>query len=280
MLIYSAALIFCGAIWGQEWHPISAPPNSILASPLSPKAPIRTAFFSEPDIVFPHLAMGGGWETVMVIVNMSNRTMNYRTLFYDQNGQPMNVTIRNYPEGQLQTGSGINSTLTAGSSFNFSLFDDGGPTRVGWAILDYDSSLGRLGGYAVFRQRVTGRSFIPEALVPLSAYDDTRFFLPVDNIQGFDTAIALVNPGSNLANQIRLTAYTLEGAEIASTTISLPPGGHAAFSLKDRLPALTNRLATLYVESGTTRLSALGLRFSPTATFSSVPIMNWSGLFQ
>lgn len=238
----------------------------------------RQAFITDRDVVFPHLAIGGGWETVIVIVNMSNRRVDYRIHYFDQGGVPMRTTIRNYPSGELASGELTVGNLPPGHSFNFSLFDDGGPTRVGWALLDYDTSGGRIGGYAIFRRLRPGPA-IPEAMIPLSAYNDSIFVMPFDNIQGFDTAIAIVNPGSSLTTTITLTFLTLDGQLIRQITMRLAPGEQTAFALRDRVPEIAGRLGTLLVEGSTTRLSALGIRFSPTGTFSSVPIMNWSGLF-
>ncbi len=240
----------------------------------------RPVLVTEADKVFPHLALGGGWETVIVLVNMGTADVNFRLSFFGQDGSPLAVTFRTIPEGTLLTTTVAEGRLLPKASFNFVVFDQGTTTRVGWALLDYDSGSNRLGGYAIFRQRIPGRADY-EALVPLSAFDDYRFLMPFDNIQGFVTAMALTNPNLNLSNRITITALSLEGTIIAENTITLPPGGQTAFVLADRIPALANRLGTLSVVSDTSRLSGLGIRFNGTGgnAFSSVPIMNWSGMF-
>jgi hypothetical protein len=115
---------------------------------------------------------------------------------------------------------------------------------------------------------------------PLSPYDDYKFYMPFDNIQGFVTAISLVNPATNFTGHVTITALDLEGNFIDQTIVTMLPGTHTAFILADRL-ALANRLGTLYVKSDITRLAALGLRFNNLGgfAFSSIPIMNWSGMF-
>ncbi|MBZ5634947.1 MAG: hypothetical protein LAO55_17640 [Acidobacteriia bacterium] len=75
------------------------------------------------------------------------------------------------------------------------------------------------------------------------------------------------------------TANDLQGNFIDQTTVTLPPNGHLAFAISSVLPALANRLGTLYVTSDTNRLAAMGIRFNGAA-FSSIPIMNWVGMFQ
>lgn len=240
----------------------------------------RGAFFAGSDTVFPHLATGGGWETVIVMVNMSNVTVNYSTYFYNQRGGPMNVTFREYPGGNVVTGSAIRSILPPGASFNFALFDATPSTQVGWALVENQTPNTRLGGYAVFRQRIAGRADF-EALVPLSSYEDYRFYLPVDEIQGFVTAMAICNPAGALTNSVRLQMLGLDGREIARKTITLAPGEQRAFAIADEFPQMRDRLGTLYVEGTTNRLSAIGLRFNTAGgnSFSSVPIMNWAGMF-
>lgn len=188
-------VVLCATSMAQDVRVLAPEPNHIIGAPLSgamkSKDSTRSALVGKTDQIFPQIATGGGWETVMVIVNMSRNTMSYTQRFYSSQGQPMNVTFRTYPEGRLVTGTAIEGTLRPGSSFNFALFDSTATTQTGWATLAYDTSAGRLGAYSVFRQRTpTGAQF--EALIPVSAYDDTSFFMSFDNIQEFTTAIALV----------------------------------------------------------------------------------------
>src|SRR3954470_17100612 len=92
----------------------------------------KQVFVDSTSQVFPHLATGGGWETVIVIVNMSNVSVPFSMNFFGEDGLPLAVSFRDYP--------GSNA------SFNFALFDSTPSTRIGWASLSYDSSIGRIGG--------------------------------------------------------------------------------------------------------------------------------------
>lgn|SRR3990167_1715768 len=262
---------------------VGVPPdgNHIVGEYVGAKTPgPRAALLGQSDTILPHIATGGGWETVMVIVNLSTVSVDFTQRFFNQSGAPMQVTFRSYPDLTLTTTSVAAGHLAPGQSFNFSLFDSTPATQVGWSSLSYNATNARLGAYAIFRQfRPSGQSF--EALVPVSAFDDYKFFMPFDNIQGFITAIALANPASNLTGHVTITAKDITGAFISSYTLTMPPGTQQAFSLTDRMPALANRLGTLYVESDITRLSALGIRFNGNGglAFTSVPIMNWIGMF-
>jgi len=266
--------------FGQDAFVVPIPPkaNSIVGSYVSGTDSTKASNDGHPvlvqtsDQIFPHIATGSGWETVIVIVNMSAQPIDFVQRFYAQSGQPMTVTFRNYPQGELTTTAASQGRLPPGASFNFALFDSGQPLQVGWATLTYDSSQGRLGGYAIFRQRVPGRPDF-EALVPLSAYDDYKFFMPFDNIQGFTTAIAIANPASNLSNRITFRFLALDGSTILTDVLDLPPNGQTAFVLSERFPAIAGRLGTLYVQSSVNRLSAMGLRFNTGGGNAQLPLI-------
>ena len=229
------------------------------------------------DLVFPHMATGGGWETILVIVNMSQRTVTFDQFFYDTAGRRMSVTFRSLPEGQLTTTDNAHGTLQAGQSFNIVLQDRGQPLQTGWSELDYDSTSDRLGGFSIFRQIIPGRPAF-EALVPLSSIDDSRFFMPFDNLEGFVTSMALLNPGSSTTD-VRLTFRSTTGSVLATRTIRLAPTAQVSFSVPQEFPEVANRTGTIYVEGSTEHLSALGFRFNTGGSFATIPIMNWDGMF-
>ena len=261
-----AALFFCGAsLWGQSVAlPLAASPH---------------VFVQPQDKVLPQLVAGGNWETVVVLLNMSTVTLPFKLNFYDELGSPLSLTFVTFPDNQTVTDVGIVGQLLPGGSFNFSLSKDG-PIHVGWAVLTYDSTQGRIGGDAVLRQynanNVPGAIY--EAVVPFSNLDDYKFFMPFDNLQGFSTAMALVNTG-NVTNHVTLTFLDNLGNTMFQTPVTLAAGNHLAFSIPAVYPNLAGRFGTIYVQAGTTFLAGLGLRFNPVGPFTSVPILNWSGMF-
>jgi len=229
------------------------------------------------DRVFPHMATGSGWETLLVIVNMGTRSVSFDQYFFDQAGRPMRITSRTVPGNEVFTTSVATGTLQPGQSLNVLLHDRGQPLQVGWSLLSYDSTSDRLGGFSIFRSIVPGRSDF-EALVPLSAVDDHKFFMPFDNIEGFVTSMALLNSGT-VATDARLTFRSTTGVFITTATIRLDPGTQTAFSIPERFAETRGRVGVLYVEGSMSRLSALGFRFSPGGAFATIPVMNWPGMF-
>lgn len=281
--------VFAALAFGQHgnWYkPVAASPkptfgryNTASALLKSGKPAPKASFVSSTAQVFPHIATGGGWETVVVIVNMSATTpVDFTASFYNEAGAPMAVTFREFPSGTITTTSAIDGHLGIEGSFNFSLFDATPGTQVGWVMLDYDTSSHRIGGYSAFRYRAGG--VINEGLVPISGYDDTRFYMSFDNIEGFATGIALANPSTS-ANGVTIVALDLDGHEIMRGHVTLPAGGHHSFVLADSFPALAGRTGTLYVYSNQTMLSAVGIRMNVAGgyTFTSIPVMNWEGMF-
>lgn len=231
--------------------------------------------------IFPHIAIGETWETMMTIVNLTEQTADFTQNFYNSDGTPMRVTLRTYPQGLLIEDVGVAGRLPPGTSYSYTLIDDGRPLRTGWANLIPASTQVRLGAYAVFRQTAPGRPVF-EALTPLSDYDDSIFAMPYDNLQGFETGMALTNPAANLPTTVQLRFMDLNNQLVLQDTFVLPPRAHLAFAMSGRYPALAGRVGVVWVRGSTDRLSAIGLRFNlgGGGAFSSIPTMNWSGMFQ
>lgn len=238
----------------------------------------RGAAFALPsDKVFPHMATGGGWETTLVLVNMGTRAVSFDQRFYDTQGRPMEVTFRAIPSGQPTTTARATGVLEAGSSFNVLLYDRGQPLQIGWSQLVYDSTSDRLGGYEIFRSFLGG-GLTFEALVPLSATDDYKFYLPFDNREGFVTSMALLNGGAG-PTTVSLTFRSTAGVVLTQDTVVLPAGNQTAFSIPGQYAQTRGQVGTLYVTGSSNFLSSLGFRFNGAGGFATIPIMNWPGMF-
>ncbi len=259
---------------------ITAAPRTItgIRAASGARTPGRKTYFGSTDFVFPHLATGAGWETTLVLVNMSATAVPFKQAFYDTNGQPLTVTLQQVPDGQPTTTSSIEGTLQPGASFNIKLLDQGNGLQTGWSVLEYDSTNAQLGGYAIFRQSLTDKPDF-EALVPLSAYNDYVFMMPYDNMNGFVTSMALVNPAADSSNQVFVTIMDIDGNKIGEDTISLGASQQEAFAIPEKFPITQGKIGTILFECSTTRLSGLGFRFNPGGAFATIPIMNWDGFF-
>jgi hypothetical protein len=278
-----------GSLFAQSIRPIpwkdspirgSAAVKGQMSAKQAQAGTVRKTFFFPEDVVFPHLATGDGWETEITLVNMSSGAVDSEIFFYNPQGGEFTVTLREQPNGESITNSAFEVSLDSGASTTVVLVDTTpGQLRQGWAVVDYTGDDNRLGGHATFRQKIAGRADY-EALIPMSSYEDYAFLLPVNDSAGFITAIAMCNPSANVSANILVQLLDLDGNEIARRELTLGPQQHVATAISEWFPQVAGRYATLYVESNTDRLSAIGLRFNTAGgnSFSSVPIMNWSGL--
>ncbi|MEO8097415.1 MAG: hypothetical protein ABI811_06910 [Acidobacteriota bacterium] len=243
----------------------------------------RNIYVGDTDTIFPHIATGGGvggWETILVLVNMSATTVSFTQAFYGEDGQPMTVSFRTVPDNLLVTTSLASGTLLPNQSFNILLFNNSPVTRVGWSSINYNTIGARLGGYGIFRQ-VHAPNRVFEALVPLSASDDTTFYMPFDNLEGFATGMAIVNSSANADTLVTLTARGLSGNFLGSKSLYINPRGHVSLNLAVEFPAIAGKAGTIVATGDTARLSAIGLRFNLNGggAFATIPVMNWPGLF-
>jgi hypothetical protein len=281
--------VACGSLFAQNIRPIpwkdspirgSAVVKGQMSAKQAQMGTVRKTFFFPEDVVFPHLATGDGWETEMTLVNMSEVPLDFDIYFYNPQGTEFTVTLREQPGGEQITNSAFEVRLESGASTTVALVDTTpGLLRQGWAVVDYTGDNNRLGGHATFRQRIAGRADY-EALIPMSSFEDYAFLLPVNDSAGFITAIAMCNPSANVPANILVQLLDVDGNEVARREVVLGPQQHLATAVREWFPQIVGQYATLYVESDTDRLSAIGLRFNTAGgnSFSSVPIMNWIGL--
>lgn len=240
----------------------------------------RDVWVWETARIFPHLAVGPEWETSFVIVNMSLESAKFNLGFFDTTGAPMAVTFVKSTGGTATKDSYLTETLNREGSITITVQNDGLPLRTGFAILEPPTDLNqfRLSGYAVFRQRVAGRPDF-EAVVPLSDYDDWAFYMPFTNRDNLDTGMALVNPSASETATVGLIFLDEAGQLILETSLTLKPGEQTSFSLPAKYPGLADKRGTIYGESSIEYLSVLGLRFIRNGAFTSLPVMNWCGMF-
>jgi len=267
-----------GTVCAQERYDAAGPAlaaPAVQASPLSMRSTPH-AYLDPRDVAFAHIAVGGVWRTSFFIVNMSSNTIPYTISYYDDNGNPMAVPVL-MSDGTYQRVATANYTIRPFGENNYDLWNSSSSLQAGQAILSYDHTLGQLGGFSVFQEAAPGQP-IYEATVALSG-SDWKLYLPYYHYDGYTSGVAISNPSLVYSTNVTLTAVDNSGNSLLTDTIYLPPGGHYAFSVTDRYPQLNNRRGNLYLESSSQRLAAVGLRFAPGGSYTTIPIMNWTGMF-
>jgi hypothetical protein len=190
----------------------------------------------------------GGWNTTLVIVNMSPVTVAFHQYFIDQSRNPLPVMFKTIPGGDIVTTPAAVGSLDPNTSFNILLYDPGpgSLTQVGWSLLVYDSVNTRLGGFSIFQQIFSSGTY--EALVPLSSESDYKFYLPFDNRAGYTTTMAIANPGK-ASTTVTFTFRDTSGNQLGSATQTIPAGNQRAFLLSALAPQINGFAGTAYVQA-------------------------------
>src|SRR5436190_14919665 len=113
------------------------------------------------DSVIPHVVDGASWRTSMMFVNLEDRTVHFKVLFLQDNGDDLNLPIPG--QGSVY---GESITLPPAASIQFETAGTGSKLASGWAYMLQDDYNDSIGGMTVFRQSVPGRPDF-EAVVPI-----------------------------------------------------------------------------------------------------------------
>jgi hypothetical protein len=172
-------------------------------------------------LIFPHLAVGGGYATSFTLVNTGDTVADATLILTDQQGQPLSATLVDSTTSASSIGSQFRLSLPPGATALMTASLPGSNESVaGWARVD--ASGGALGGVATFQSTQGGRlksiagvlASMPVAAAVLAAdYDDAQ-----RRYVGF----AVANPG---AGDVHLTLVTLDEAGAAGSPIALHPLG-------------------------------------------------------
>jgi hypothetical protein len=216
------------------------------------------------EIVFPHIADGGGYKTVLLLTNSSSNDTTAELSLFLSTGNPLQLTIDGLTASQFSV------PIHAHGSARLSTSGESALTLVGWARVTASSSAD-LNGNAIF-QYFNGASLFCEASVPVSPPVRSIDFY-ADEEGGFITGIALANP-TDLPAEGTLTLWNASGEEIKSHPISIPPLQHTSAFLYQLLDvgadSIPSGRAQIDLTSG--YISAAALRFHTSWLFSTLSV--------
>jgi len=242
--------------------PPTLPTPGIQLNSDQPQSPARTGVLSQ-------IAAGGGWSTVITLVNTSSAAVPVTVNLHNDDGSALSLPITTTQQSvsQTTTTASVNATLNPNTTLLISMGDQAGSTVVGWADV---LTAGSIGGYAIFRS--TPQTGSPqEGTVPLQSQFPSTITLPYDNTAGFATGVALANLSTSSSGVVA-TMWDDSGNELGTHTIEIVGNGHTTFSLPTELPQTAGKQGIVQFQSGATGgIAALGLRFSPFGTFTSIP---------
>jgi len=216
---------------------------------------------------FAQVASGGGWKTTITLINLSAVSVDAQINLYSDNGSPMTLPLTFPQFASSTTGSSVNLTLSPNQSLVVESNAATSSIAVGWADVQ---ATGALSGYSIFRLSSPG---VPdsEGTVPLDTRQLSTAVLPYDNTNGYRTGLALANQASTAAT-VTATFLDQNGIQLGTSQISLPAFGHASFFADAQFSQSANQLGVIRFQSSS-GITCVGLRFSPSGSFTSVPII-------
>jgi hypothetical protein len=239
----------------------------------------KSALVDPFDRVFADVLAGGGWETLMTFVNMSNAPAHFTLTFYDDNGNAVNMPLTN-PDGSVSRFAAVNFSMDANTSQELVVANVDNSVNFAWAYLSFPGNTAPIGGMAVVRTYDSSGNIFNETTEALSNIQDYDFFAPYDNLQGVATGLIVLNPGASLTATVRISAQDANGNELVRDSFLLAAGARATILLPDAYKLLAGTSGKLRVTGDTNQLSAIVYRISPAGNMAYSPIFNWSGMFQ
>jgi hypothetical protein len=222
--------------------------------------------------VISQIASGGSWKTSITLLNPGAEAALVRINFFSSNGAILTLplTIIEGAVASTTTAASVQRTIPPRGTLIVETEAAGSTILVGWAEV---RSATPVAGFAIFRQK-HGSGVDSEGTSPLETAALQSFLQPMDNLSGFSTGIALVNLAPDEAASLTAILYDDRGQEFLRGSVNLPPNGHTAFSVTDLFPAAAGKRG--FIEFRADRpagIMGLGLRFQPTLSFTSVPII-------
>lgn len=215
---------------------------------------------------FAQVASGAGWKTTITLINLSMVTTNGQVNFYSDSGSALTLPLT-FPQFGLTT-SASSQTFTLSPNESLVIDTEAASTlNVGWAAIQ---ASGPLTGYSIFRQLLPG-SIDSEGTASFDSSTASSLTLPYNNTNGYRAGIALANQSASPA-MITAILSDQNGGQLASTQVNLQAFGHTSFFLDELFSVSRNQLGVVQFQS-TGPLSGVGLRFSPSGSFTSIPIV-------
>ena len=218
-----------------------------------------------------HIASGGGWKSTISLQNISSAQSTVSLSFFADDGSPQNLpfTVTQHGGTSASTGSSLNQTIDPNATLLIETEAPAtGPTLVGWAQV---VSSAPISGFAVFRFHLPS-GVDSEGTSPLETRSLSDLILPYDSTAGFATGAAFVNETST-AVTLNATIWDDAGVQLGVESITLNGMGHSSFVVGTQFPETAGRRGIIELQNPSgSNIAGLGLRFSPTFSFTSIPI--------
>jgi hypothetical protein len=232
------------------------------------------------NLIFPQVAVGGGYQMMVVLMNLNTATRATGTLhLYRSDGQPLEVI---YTGGRS---ANIPVTLDAGATLYIPLLAISTDLRVGWALLEMVGQHPLVYGSVIYT-RMAQDQVASQIGVIGSRYQLGNFMrimapatvnFTTSSGSNVDTGIAVVNAGAETM-RIEFSLVDTSGKSVATNTIDFPSGNQMAKFVTELFPQYfagqANRSfqGLLKIEANKEGMVALALLMSGSI-MTSVPVV-------
>ena len=211
------------------------------------------------NFYFPHLALGGGWQTTLTFVNSTSQTVTCTTTFFSDSGGPLSVSF-----GGAAASSRTDTLAPWGVIHQETNADLNAPEVRGWAKAQCS---GPIKASLLFRFYQQGKP-TGEAGVNAMTASATKFVTFSDQTTG----VAYANPSTTQTAEITFTAISSTGTKLATKSLPLLPGEHGAKNVGPFL-GISSFTGSIQIVVSSSRASILSLSLNAEAfpAFSSLP---------
>ncbi len=213
-------------------------------------------------VALPQIAYGGGWETKIVITNVTATPQPVTLNYFDTNGNPLSVPFNGVGATQSTVNVPANGQVEVVPDFQ------GGTTFVGWAGIANPNTSLKIQAVFLWQNGPTAQT---QAVAPLVSLSDQGCIipLPVTNVltMPYDSTGAPATPNSgyafanttSTAVTMTLKFYDQSGNNIGTDTEQIPAFGHTQFLVTDKVAALAGTKGTMQING--TGVVPLGFKF-------------------
>jgi len=270
-----SAFWFAGAL-AAAVSVIAAEPEAAIVGGAVPvfnrKAPSPhiSASSSFGDTVIAHVADGGGWQTIITVLNLRSTATSFTVACFGDNGKAQNFSWSGV--GDFST---LGGSLAGYGSRQISTSATASTLSQGWCNVDSPDDVA---SFAVYSYGPSGQQVSVPAAPQFLGNGEHGLILAYDNTGGYSYGVALADSttftySGESNDTVTVTFKDQSGNMTGTSSFQMIPGSHTSFVLTDKWPNLTNTKGTvlfLMQSSIVATLAGIGIRSTPWLAFTSV----------
>lgn len=243
--------------------------------------PVKPQMYSSSalgDAVLPQIADGGGWQTMITIINLRPTATTASLTCGGDSGGP-----QAFEWTGIGTYSRLQGPLAGYGSLELITKGTAAITTQGYCLVTATNAPGNdVAAFAIYSYAPTGQQVSVPASPVAVTNSRNSLILAFDNTNGYAYGVALVDTNTsvtgNSGDTVNWSVQDTAGTVVATGSFKMAPLGHTAFLLANMIPATANVRGTVtftIVDSvaNTTlpgTLVGLGLRAAPWGALTSV----------